>query len=243
MALIDHFLPPIAFAAMLASEANLADTPYDTARADMDRLLDRAVEAARREHPDQADDALFAVCAFADETVLDSSWPGRHAWMRRKLQEERFHTANAGWEFYERFERLSADAHDTADAIVDEHADENHRWPEGSRNRERRELLEVYLACLTLGFRGRYDDDPGRDRLGRMADAGLERLMTDSRLSEEKVFPEAYSTPLPAAEPDRFPPALRAIVFFGGPLLLAAVMYGTYWKVLSAFVRNWMAQL
>ena len=237
MALIDHFLPPIAFAAMLASEANLADTPYDTARADMDRLLDRAVEAARREHPDQADDALFAVCAFADETVLDSSWPGRDAWMRRKLQEERFHTANAGWEFYERFERLNTDG------ITDENRDESDSPSETPRNRARRDLLEVYLACLTLGFKGRYDDDPGRDRIDRMADAGLERLMTDSRLSEEKVFPEAYGTPLPVPEPDRFPPALRAIVFFGGPLLLAAVMYGTYWKVLSAFVRKWMALL
>jgi len=237
MALIDHFLPPIAFAAMLASEEDLADTPYETARADMNRLLDQAEENAHRENPDQANDALFAVCAFADETVLDSSWPGRQAWMRRKLQEERFHTANAGWEFYERFDGLSADE------IADENADEKDRPPEAFRNRARRELLEVYLACLALGFKGRYDDDPGRERIDRMAGANLERLIAGSGLSGDKVFPEAYNAPLPAAEPDRFPPALRAIVFFGGPLLVAAVIYGTYWKVLSAFVRKWMALL
>ena len=32
----------------------------------MDRLLDQAVEKARLERSDQGEDALFAVCAFAE---------------------------------------------------------------------------------------------------------------------------------------------------------------------------------
>lgn len=237
MALIDHFLPPLAFAAMLASEENLADTPFDTARTDMDRLLDQAVAKARLEKPDHAEPALFAACAFADEAILDSSWPGRDAWMRRKLQETRFHTANAGVEFYERLEMLCANgAPDaTGSAAPDGRA--------AALDESRRELLEVYVACLTLGFRGKYNDGPGKTQVKRLAGVNLRRLLADSALPDEKVFPEAYADELPAAEASWFTPALRAVLLFGLPLLLAAGIYSVYASLLSAFVRKWLEAL
>lgn len=236
MALIDHFLPPLAFAAMLSSEKNLAETPFDTARADMDRLLSQAVEAARLERADQTNDALFAVCAFADEAILDSDWPGKDQWMTHKLQAARFNTANAGLEFFERLERLcsgigSDEAEGTAES--DDGASDS--------NERQREALEVYVACLTLGFKGKYNDD--QETVDRLADANLERLLAESGLSKERVFPEAYSAPLPPKSPTGLPPAVKHLILFGGPLLVAIVIYGAYATLLSAFVRNWLEML
>jgi type VI secretion system protein ImpK len=236
MALIDLFLPPMAFAAMLASEENLASTSFETARADMDRLLDQAAERARHEKPGQVDNALFAVCAFADEAILDSSWPGRDAWMRRKLQEVRFQTANAGLEFYERLEKLCADGlPDTADTNPNEGAP--------ALDADQRELLEVYAACLTLGFRGQYNDARGQAQVDRLTGENLRRLLADRGLPGEKIFPEAYAEVLAATEASRLAPVIKGLIFFGLPLLLAVGIYATYSFMLSAFVRNWLAAL
>jgi type VI secretion system protein ImpK len=231
MALIDHFLPPMAFAAMLASEENLASTSFEIARADMERLLDQAAAQARLEKPAQADDALFAVCAFADEAILDSSWPGRVAWLGRKLQETRFHTANAGLEFYERLEVLRAGGASGAAAGT------------SALDAGRRELLEVYLACLTLGFRGKYNDPQGQARVERLAGDQLQRLLADSGRLDQKIFPEAYEDSLPPAKRSLITPVAKALVFFGLPLLLAVGIYAAYTSLLSAFVRNWLAGL
>ena len=237
MALIDHFLPPLAFAAMLATEENLADTPFDTARADMDRLLDQAVEKSRLESPDQADDALFAVCAYADEAILDSAWPGRDAWMQRKLQHDRFNTANAGLEFYERLEMLCAHMEHNVPGTAESND------PELNLHENPRESIEVYVACLTLGFKGKYSDDQGKAQVDRLARSNLKQVLADSGLSKNRVFPEAYAAALPAPEPSRFHPALRVVILFGGPLLLAAVLYATYACLLSEFVHKWLGAL
>ncbi len=235
MALIDHFLPPLAFAAMLASEENLADTPYDKARADMDRLLDQAVEKARLERSDQGENALFAVCAFADEAILDSYWPGRDQWITHKLQTCRFNTANAGLEFFERLESLCR-------GMTPNETEGTESNDEASGSYERlREALEVYVACLTLGFKGRYNDD--QEAIDRLADANLERLLVKSGLSKERVFPEAYTAALPPLEPSGLSPAVKNLILFGGPLLVAIVIYATYATLLSAFVRNWLEML
>ena len=52
MALVDRFLPAVAFAALLGREPQLRDIPYDTARADMDRLLDEALAASSEDRPE-----------------------------------------------------------------------------------------------------------------------------------------------------------------------------------------------
>jgi type VI secretion system protein ImpK len=218
---------------MLGAEPELAQTPFEAARADMDRLLDEAVEKARREHPDQADNAHFAVCAFADEAVLDSDWQGRTEWMRRKLQQVRFQTANAGVEFYERMKLLDADT-----VGVNDTDPENGLAADG-----RRQALEVYAACLTLGFKGRHGTDSGQALIDQLAGTTLRQLLKSSGLPEENIFPEAYASEwLPPAVP-RFDPVLRSLILFATPLLLAGAIYAAYGWLLTAFVQKWMGAL
>lgn len=76
----------------------------------------------------------FAVVAFLDSVILNSTEPIRAEWERRTLQEEMFGQTDAGVVFFEKLERLRArrDSQELAD------------------------ILEVYLLCVLLGFEGRY---------------------------------------------------------------------------------------
>ena len=77
------------------------------------------------------DDAVFAMVAFLDETILNNRGAAREAWIARPLQLELYGRQLAGEEFYERLDVLR-------------------------KNRETRiEALEVYACCLSFGFAGR----------------------------------------------------------------------------------------
>src|SRR5262249_59827875 len=78
--------------------------------------------------------ALFAVVAFVDESVLASRNPVFANWAKLPLQAELYGHQLAGEIFFQDLQRIldRPDSPETAD------------------------LLEVYDLCLLLGFRGRY---------------------------------------------------------------------------------------
>jgi len=78
--------------------------------------------------------ATFAIVAFLDESILNSSNPAFSDWARMPLQEEMFGHHRAGEVFFENIERLltRGDSHGAAD------------------------LLEVYSLCILLGYKGKY---------------------------------------------------------------------------------------
>ena len=83
---------------------------------------------------EQARLAIFAVVAFLDESILNLQQPVFAQWPRKPLQEELFGVHIAGEIFFSNIQRLlgQRDSHDLAD------------------------VLEIYLLCMLLGFRGRY---------------------------------------------------------------------------------------
>jgi len=98
--------------------------------------------------------ATFAVVAFLDESVLNSSNPAFSDWARMPLQEELYGHQLAGETFFQNLEQLLGrrDSHDLAD------------------------LLEVHLLCLLLGYRGRYDLS-GPEGLRPLVDSAGERIL------------------------------------------------------------------
>lgn len=244
MALVDRFLPAAAFAALLAREPQMADVPFETARADMDRLLAEAVNgaldaigsAAAHHRPEEVQDALFAVCAFADEAVLASDWPGRVEWLRQPLQRLHFDTANAGEEFYARLAELCDQA-----APEKSLPGEGGLFEDPDRRAALREVLEVYAACLTLGFTGRHYGDKGREHLAAITRASLDRLMVRGPALGDHLFPEAYSQRQPAPPPSRLKSVLALLTFLGVPLLTALYLHAAYASLLAAWVRDWLS--
>ena len=76
--------------------------------------------------------ASFALVAFLDETVLNSSGPARDQWLSKPLQLELYGQMVGGEEFFDRLDRLR-------------------------REREERiEALEVYFCCMAFGFAGKF---------------------------------------------------------------------------------------
>lgn len=103
--------------------------------------------------PDDIRAATLAVVAFLDESVLSSSSSVFSSWHSMPLQEEMFGVHVAGDTFFDNLEKLlsRSDSHDAAD------------------------LLEIYLLCLLLGYKGRYGLSGG-DATRPLIDATLEKI-------------------------------------------------------------------
>ncbi len=128
--------------------------------------LDRRAQAQATEAADILL-AKYALVAFLDEIILGSHWDMRSDWAARPLQLEYFNEFTAGEGFYDRLETLK-----------------------GAANPKKIEVLEVYALCLGLGFRGRYVDLAGQEKLKiLMQDVNrhilTQREMTDLQLSDQ----------------------------------------------------------
>ncbi len=119
---------------------------HDLLRSRIMELLKQAEQKALMAAVPSSDisDARFAIVAFLDEVILGSNWTDRGFWVTRPLQVELYGNAVAGKEFFDRLERLKADA--------------AFRAP----------VLEVYYLCLALGFKGKFQVDGGGEHQLRM---------------------------------------------------------------------------
>ncbi len=76
--------------------------------------------------------AKYALTAFIDEMILNSSWPGKDGWLTRPLQLDYFGVHMAGEEFFKKLETLRQ----SADARI--------------------QALEIFYTCMQLGYEGKY---------------------------------------------------------------------------------------
>jgi len=120
------------------------------------QLLTVADEQARRGgySPDHVRLAVFAFIAFLDESVLNSGLPIFSEWPRQPLQEEVFGEHMAGEVFFGHLQELLGrqDSPDLAD------------------------VLEVYLLCMLLGFKGKYSA-AGQGNLHALVSACQEKIV------------------------------------------------------------------
>jgi type VI secretion system protein ImpK len=104
-------------------------------RAQMKQALREVDQSARgRYSAEDVKQALFAVVAFLDESVLGCRNPAFANWPRLPMQAELYGQSLAGEVFFQELQKVlnRPDSPETAD------------------------LLEVYYLCLLLGFKGRY---------------------------------------------------------------------------------------
>jgi len=118
--------------------AELAQYVAENAASLVRSLARNATSSVGAAGASQVADAQYAFVALIDETLLFSDWPGRAAWSDTPLESRMFNSRLAG-------ERVP----DAIEQLLREHEPAT------------RDLANVYLMCLTLGFRGRLRGDGG----------------------------------------------------------------------------------
>lgn len=106
-------------------------------RASVLQLVANATREGRRlaYREDSLGFVMYAAVAYLDETVLALATPAFAAWKGRPLQEELFQVHIGGDVFFSYLDTLLRQ----------------------ESSQELADVLEVYMLCLLLGFRGRYD--------------------------------------------------------------------------------------
>ena len=151
--------------------------------------------------------AVYAYAALLDESVLASQQPMFSGWSRQPLQEEIFGEHTAGETFYRNLEELVARPADPETA----------------------DILEVYLLCLLLGFRGRFRDDPLQvERIQDGLAGRVESLRGEVSLSPDWKHPADERVLGPR---DRW---IRPLAITAGALLVLLVLvFGAYTVLLG----------
>lgn len=219
MRLMDCFAGFFAYVGYLVKDPLMASAPYEAVRNDVERLLRDSVDCCQaRDYPRSfSDNAKFAVCAWADEAILTSQWPGRAEWLKQPLQREFFDTSNAGEEFFQKLGELAPD--------------------------EEAEVLEVYATCLSMGFVGEYFRAREPAKLQEMSRKSVDLALGGRGPSPSEVlFPLAYGARERMGRGRqlwrRFDP--WALLFFALPLLVCGGIFYAYKHHLDVFLKGWL---
>ncbi len=96
-------------------------------------LFESMMQNGRKEQIPEQDmvDAKYALAAFLDEVIYNSSWTGKNQWLTNPLQLQFFQLNTAGDGFFANLDNLY-----------------------GQRGRVH--VAQIYYLCLSLGFQGRY---------------------------------------------------------------------------------------
>lgn len=214
MRLIDCFMNIIAYVTYLGKSGTEKQSSYDHVRADIQRLIAQSESCLENEtvSREDYDMARFAVFAWIDEIIMNSSWDGRIQWQREQLQRLYYQTADAGEIFFERLNTLGL---------------------------HQRDVREVYYLCLALGFLGQYCNDGDEYLLEQLKTSNLKLLMGSSigmpSLDKRELFPDAY--PADSVEAAAFKTRRRFSAFtlmcLGAPVALYSILFLIYHFVLN----------
>jgi type VI secretion system protein ImpK len=211
--LLDGVLELMAYTSLFLAMEPARRPGFEPVAAHYDQLLRRAEEARIRDRHPEADwdAALFAVCAWIDERILCSDWPGRQAWLQAQLQRRRFHTTRGGELFFERLEALPADA---------------------------AQVREVYDYCLSLGFQGCWFDAADQPRLAAARERNR-ALLAAPEPDGDELFPEAGRSAEPAPPRRRLRAGrLAYLALYLIPPVLFLLAYWSFSSILDGLLQK-----
>ncbi len=172
MRLVDFYIDPILKINELKDNSQLLTDSWQAIKDEFSLLLINCQSEAVKAGFSQtiANAALFPVVAYIDELILTSQWKERILWQKESLQRSFFNTTNSGFEFYERLNKLNRQGDD-------------------------RSVREVYLLCLSLGYKGRFYSPQDRPKIEETRGFNLDLLLpNDANKVFEKstLFSDAY---------------------------------------------------
>lgn len=215
---LDCYMELLAYTAYILRDGAGGALTFEEAAATFTNLVQRSREMATDAGftEDQWREGFFPVCAYIDETLLCSAWPGSAQWGGHQFQRTYYHTTNAGWLFFENLDKL-----DETDFGI----------------------RSVYEFCLALGFKGRYFQTSD---VGKMEDIKYTHLkgVTENLdlVFPETPFPEAYESESAAGERrknrwKRYSFFLPAAVL--PPLVIFIVLYVVFDRLLDNTIARY----
>lgn len=120
-------------------EAALVDTVVELSTQASQRLWRTAFARVGDSATEQVKALVYAFVALVDETLLFNPWPGQSAWQEKPLESRLYSSRQAG-------EQVPA----AIQTLLDE------------QQPTTRDLANVYLQCLILGFHGRLRGEQGQ---------------------------------------------------------------------------------
>ena len=217
--LLDCYMELIAYTGYLAEPAGESVPEDETAAGVYADLVERSKASARAAgfSEDRWLEGFFPVCAYIDETLMCSDWPGQAGWERRQLQRTYFNTTAAGWDFYDRLDGLEETAAD---------------------------LRTVYEFCLALGFKGRYFRAADSGTMTDIQHTQLKAVSDNVALAfPETLFPEAYEPDTAAKQRKRDKLKRLSVLVPAGivlPLIVFTVLYMMFDRLLDQAVAHYL---
>jgi type VI secretion system protein ImpK len=198
----------------LAASSEGAEQVFAHAAAEASRLTRRLWHEAYAAVGDapggQAKDMVYAFVALLDETLLFSPWPGQTRWQEKPLEFRLFNSRAAG-------ERVPLAIYKLL----------------GASDPASRDLANVDLQCLNLGFQGRMRGTRGQAlhekwRHGLFAFA----WQRDADMQRVGIMLEQPATAAPSRLPVRrmLPDGLRLSLFIGLGLVLIFGIGHLFWR-------------
>jgi type VI secretion system protein ImpK len=172
MRLVDFYIDPILKINEIKDNSDNLSENWQAIKSEFNQLLINSQSEAIKAGFSQviANEAMFPVVAYIDELILTSKWRERVLWQKKSLQRIFFNTTNSGFEFYERLNKLNRQGDD-------------------------RSVREVYLLCLSLGYKGRFYSPQDRPKIEEARGFNLDLLLpNDANKVFEKstLFNDAY---------------------------------------------------
>ena len=214
MRLTDCFVDLVAYVVYFLKTAPSRQPSFDKVKNDIQRLISQTEHSVKNGSFSQEDYDLarFAVFAWIDEAIMNSSWKDRDRWVGEQLQRLYYNTADAGEIFFERLNGLGL---------------------------HQRDVREVYYLCLAMGFKGRYCYEGDEYLLEQLKTSNLKVLIGSSvglpSLEKELLFSEAYSRESREVSPTGKGYPINPFTLFclGVPVLF---FFGLFW--IYRFVLN-----
>lgn len=202
-----------------AELAEVAAARMDTALDDIRMTLGRQAAArAPLGDVDQAGALKFAFAQVVDETLLNEPWQGRTVWGEHLLEWRMFKTRSGGAQLIERIDAITR-----------------------TSDRASREVAELYLYCLTLGYAGRFRGRPqGSVELAQRRATLFAFLYPEQPGIDDPAFALSGAAEPLRVEPGRRSLARRSRVYLAGALMLAVplIVSTAMWFALRPIVGD-----
>jgi type VI secretion system protein ImpK len=208
LTLMDLCTPVFGYAAILPRDSGGIHPGYQQFRKEILTALQR-IESEGPDHELDREDcrqAVYALALFMDEQVGESEWSGKMEWFNEPLGQTLLQDPEGGVNFYSRLDSL------------------------GDRQRA---VKEVFLVCLSLGFRGKYIELEPTQQAARIGEIRqkLIRSINPSGIDTRRVlFPEAYTPALPLEDEAPPPPRWWMAVSLGVVVLAVIIWALLYWS-------------